>query len=465
MFSVMKKIIELIFNRFRKMSPATLLLLSFIGAIFFGAMLLMLPFSTVSGNITFINALFTATSAVCVTGLIVVDTGTYFSIPGQLIILVLIQLGGLGIMTVSVILFQFLGKIISFRQRMAMQETFAHTPRKDIYRLIKSIFIFTFLIEAAGVFFLFLHWYKEFSVTKAFYMSLFHSVSAFCNAGFSLFENSLMDYPDSLLLNFTICGLIVLGGIGFPVVYELYNVRSKKRAGKTTKISVHTKSVLTTTFILIFSGTIFFLLLEPNYSLKGFSFTNSLLPSLFQSITARTAGFNTIDFSLLGNATASLIIFLMFIGASPGSCGGGIKTTTLFVLFSLVKNRLRGNNKVNAFKKSLGEGSLSKSISILLISISFITLIFFLLLLTGQLGERATENAYMYRSYLFEVVSAFGTVGLSMGATNMLNGTGKLLIIFTMLIGRVGILTFSYVLAGTKGSGGLEYAEENIMVG
>jgi trk system potassium uptake protein TrkH len=296
-------------------------------------------------------------------------------------------------------------------------------------------------------------------------MSLFHSVSAFCNAGFSLFENSLMDYPDSLLLNFTICGLIVLGGIGFPVVYELYNVRSKKRVGKTTKISVHTKSVLTTTFILIFSGTIFFLLLELNYSLKRFSFTTSFLPSLFQSITARTAGFNTIDFSLLGNATASLIIFLMFIGASPGSCGGGIKTTTLFVLFSLVKNRLRGNNKVNAFKKSLGEGSLSKSISILLISISFITLVFFLLLLTDQLGERATENAFMYRSYLFEVVSAFGTVGLSMGATNVLNGTGKLLIIFTMLIGRVGILTFSYVLAGTKGSGGLEYAEENIMVG
>jgi len=461
----MKKIFKLIFNRFRKMSPATMLLLSFTGAITFGAILLKLPFSTVSGNIKFIDALFTSTSAVCVTGLVVVDTGTYFTLPGQLIILVLIQLGGLGIMTVSVLLFQFLGKTISFRQRMAMQETFAHTPRKDIYRLIKSIFIFTFLVEAAGVFFLFLHWYKEYSVTKALYISLFHSVSAFCNAGFSLFESSFMNYPDSLLLNFTICGLIVLGGIGFPVVYEIYNIHSKKRAGKKAKTSVHTKSVLITTLILIISGTLFFFFLEQNYSLKGFSFTSSLLPSLFQSITARTAGFNTIDFSQLGNATTSLIIFLMFIGASPGSCGGGIKTTTLFVLFSLVKNRLRGNNRVNAFRKSLGEGSITKSVSILLISISFITIIFFFLLLTDQLDNRTTENAAVYRSYIFEVVSAFGTVGLSMGATNILNGAGKFLIIVTMLIGRVGILTFSYVLAGTKGSGGLEYAEENIMVG
>jgi len=461
----MKKIFKFIFDRFRKMSPATLLLLSFITAITFGATLLMLPFSTVSGNIKFIDALFTSTSAVCVTGLIVVDTGTYFTLPGQLIILVLIQLGGLGIMTVSVLLFQFLGKILSFRHRMAMQETFAHTPRKDIYRLIKSIFIFTFIVEAAGVFFLFIHWHKEYSFAKAFYLSLFHSVSAFCNAGFSLFENNLMNYPDSLLLNFTICGLIVLGGIGFPVVYEIYNIHSIKRAKKRLKISMHTKSVLITTLILIVSGTLFFFLLEQNYSLRGFSFANSFLPSLFQSVTARTAGFNTIDFSQLGNATTSLIIFLMFIGASPGSCGGGIKTTTLFVLFSLVKNRLRGNNRVNAFKKSLGEGSLSKSISILLISISFITLIFFLLLLTDQMGNRAADNAFMYRSYFFEVISAFGTVGLSMGATNFLNGPGKLIIIFTMLIGRVGILTFSYVLAGTKGLGGLEYAEENIMVG
>jgi trk system potassium uptake protein TrkH len=309
-----------------------------------------------------------------------------------------------------------------------------------------------------------MHWHKEFPAAKALYLSIFHSVSAFCNAGFSLFEKSFMDYPDSLILNLTICGLIVLGGIGFPVVYELYNIYSKKMAGKTTKTSLQTKSVLTTTLILILSGALFFFLLEQRYSLKGFSYADCLLPSLFQSITARTAGFNTVDFSQLGNATTSLIIFLMFIGASPGSCGGGIKTTTLFVLFSLVKNRLRGNRKVNAFKKSLGEGSLSKSVSILLISFSFITLIFFLLLLTDQMGNRV-ESPYMYRSYLFEVVSAFGTVGLSMGGTTMLNDTGKLLIIFTMLIGRVGILTFSYVLAGTKGSGGLEYAEENIMVG
>jgi trk system potassium uptake protein TrkH len=446
------------------MSPASFLLLSFMAAMLGGAFLLMLPFSTKSGDIAFIDALFTSTSAVCVTGLTILDTGAYFTIFGQIIILLLIQLGGLGIMTVSVVLFQFLGKIVSFRHRMAMQETFAHTPRKDIYRLIKSIFVFTLLVEGTGALLLFFHWKKEFSAIKAIYMAVFHSVSAFCNAGFALFSNNLMNYTGSYLLNFTICALIVLGGIGFPVVFEIYNLAVKKR-GKRVKISVQTKSVLVTTIILIASGTLIFLLLEPNNSLKGLSLSGSILASLFQSITSRTAGFNTVDFSVLSDGAASLLIFLMFIGASPGSCGGGIKTTTFFVLFSLVKNRIRGNTTVNVFKKSLGKESLSKSVSIFLLSISLVALVLFLLLLSDHFGHKEIQNADRFISYLFEVVSAFGTVGLSMGATSAINSLGKFLLIITMLIGRVGVLTFSYVITTAEAPKGIEYAEENLMVG
>ena len=429
-----------------------------------GAFLLMLPFSTTSGHITLIDALFTSTSAVCVTGLTVLETGAYFTLFGQIVILVLIQLGGLGIMTVSVVLFQFLGKVVSFRHRMAMQETFAHTPRKDIYRLIKSIFVFTLLVEGTGALLLFFHWKKEFPAIKALYMAVFHSVSAFCNAGFALFNNNLMNYTGSYFLNFTICALIVLGGIGFPVVFEIYNLAVKKR-GKRVKISVHTKSVLVTTFILIVSGTLLFLLLEPNNSLKGLSLAENILASLFQSISSRTAGFNSVDLSLLSDSAASLLIFLMFIGASPGSCGGGIKTTTFFVLFSLVKNRIRGNTTVNVFKKTLGKESLSKSVSIFLLSISLVTLVLFLLLMSDHFGHKEIQNADRFISYLFEVVSAFGTVGLSMGATAAINSLGKFLLIITMLIGRVGVLTFAYVLTAAEGQKGIEYAEENLMVG
>ena len=446
------------------MSPASFLLLSFMTAMLTGAFLLMLPFSTTSGDIAFIDALFTSTSAVCVTGLTVLDTGAYFTLFGQIVILLLIQLGGLGIMTVSVVLFQFLGKVVSFRHRMAMQETFAHTPRKDIYRLIKSIFVFTLLAEGTGAIFLFFHWKNEFSAMKAIYMAVFHSVSAFCNAGFALFNNNLMNYTGSYLLNFTICTLIVLGGIGFPVVFEIYGLAVKKR-GKRVKISVQTKSVLATTFILITSGTLLFLLLEPHNSLKGLSLTENILASLFQSISSRTAGFNTVDLSLLSDGAASLLIFLMFIGASPGSCGGGIKTTTFFVLFSLVKNRLRGNATVNVFKKSLGKESLSKSVSIFLLSISLVTLVLFLLLMSDHFGHKEIQNADRSISYLFEVVSAFGTVGLSMGATGVINSLGKFLLIITMLIGRVGVLTFSYVITAAEAPRGIEYAEEDLMVG
>jgi len=446
------------------MHPGTILLSSYLVTIGVGTFLLLLPASTVTGAISFIDAIFTATSAVCVTGLIVVDTGSYFTVFGQYIILALIQLGGLGIMTISVTIFLMIGKKVSFKQRMAMQDLFAHTPREDINQLVKSILCFTVIAELTGILLLTLHWTKEYPLTKALYMGVFHSVSAFCNAGFSLFTDSFMDYNSDIFLNVVICTLIIFGGIGFPVVYDIYKTVFRSQ-GKRVKLSVQTKTVLITTGILILTGTAVFWSVEQNASIQGHSFSGRFLTSLFQSITCRTAGFNTINIATLGNATLAFMIFLMYVGASPGSCGGGIKTTTLAVLGKFAWSRMRNKIRVNIFKKSIPKDTVTKSISLVVISITIIVAAFFLLLLSTPENMDSGEHHSQFLSYFFEVVSAFGTVGLSMGATTQMTFPGKFLIIIMMLIGRVGVLTFSYLIAGVELTSGIEYAEENIMIG
>jgi trk system potassium uptake protein TrkH len=450
--------------KFRKMHPATILLSSYLLVIGIGTSLLLIPYATVSRDISLMDALFTATSAVCVTGLVVVDTGTFFTLFGQGVILTLIQLGGLGIMTFSVTIFHLMGRQVSFRQRMAVQDVFAHTPREDIYHLLRAIFYFTGIAELIGAGLLFIHWNGEYSWTTALYMAVFHSVSAFCNAGFSLLSNSFMDYRGELLLNLTICALIIFGGIGFPVIYDSYKTifqRNKRRL----KLSIQTKTVLITTGILIVSGMVVFLGIEQNALLQHETFSKSLLASFFQSVTCRTAGFNTVDVAALNNTTLTFMIFLMFFGASPGSCGGGIKTTTLAVLGAFTWSRLRRKIRVNIFKKSIPHATVTKSISLVVISISLICMLFFLLLLSAPRDFINGAGHGQFLSYLFEVVSAFGTVGLSMGATAEINNWGKFLIFLMMLIGRVGVLTFSYVIAGIEPVKGIEYVEENIMIG
>ncbi len=453
-----------IWNKFRRAGPAALILFSYLVAISLGTSLLMIPKATTSGHISFINALFTATSAVCVTGLIVVDTGTYFTPFGQGVILALIQMGGLGVMTFSVFFFLSIGKRVSFRQRMAVQETFAHTAREDIYHLIRSIFFFTAVVELIGVILLSVHWSEEYPFFKALHMGIFHAISAFCNAGFSLLSTSFMGYKDSLLLNLTVAGLIVLGGLGFPVVYEIYR-KMRKRRVNCVKISLQTKAVLMTTSILILSGMFILLWAESNITLKDISFKERLLAALFQSVTARTAGFNTLDIGAMGNTSLSFIIFLMFVGASPGSCGGGVKTTTLALLGALMWARLRRRISVNMFNKTIPRETASKSVSLLILSIGLISIIFFLLLLSQEGHITNGADRKLFLESLFEVVSAFGTVGLSMGATAKINSLGKLLLVAMMLIGRVGVLTFSYIIAGSKGKNGIEHAEENLMIG
>ena len=260
-------------TRMLKAHPATLVLASFLLAIGIGTFLLKLPISSKAGYIPWVDALFTATSAVCVTGLIVVDTGSYFTVFGQWVILTLIQIGGLGVMTISVMLFQWIGRSISFRQRMAMQDLFAHTPREDIFGLVKSIILFTFAAEAAGAVLLTIHWSREFPILKSIYMGVFHSVSAFCNAGFALFSDSMMGYSGNLLLNMTVCGLIVVGGIGFPVLYDL-QCRIKSRKRQRHRLTIQTKTVLLTTLILIVTGAMIFALLErqgPGEALVAFA--------------------------------------------------------------------------------------------------------------------------------------------------------------------------------------------------
>ena len=464
--SVMVEAIRTVLGRARrlKISLSTLILLSYLAAIGIGTTALTMPFSTVSGSISFVDALFTATSAVCVTGLAVVDTGTYFTFWGQTVILLLIQLGGLGIMTFSVLFFLLMGKRVSFRHRMIMQEVFSHTPREDIYKVVRAIFLFTGIVEAAGALSLFFFWIGDYSVMESAYLAVFHSISAFCNAGFALFSDSFMGYRTAPVLNLTICSLIVLGGLGFPVVYELYE-RFRVRTVKPARLTVQTKVVVITSSILIISGMAFFFWGEYGNILKEAPLSERLWTALFQSITTRTAGFNTVDIGRLSNSTIMAFMFFMFWGASPGSCGGGVKTTTFAVLAMFIWTRLRRRSRVNVFKKSIPQETVSKSLSLMILSISLILAIFFLLLLAHEGTPSSAEARSTFVEYLFEVISAFGTVGLSMGATAKLNTFGKLLIIAMMLIGRVGVLTFAYIFAGTEARGGVQYAHQNIMIG
>jgi trk system potassium uptake protein len=448
-----------------KLHPATLVLCGFLLAITVGTVMLKLPISTNTGHITWVNALFTATSAVCVTGLVVVDTGSYFTLFGQCVILTLRQIGGLGVMTISVTLFQWIGRSISFRQRMAMQELFAHTPREDIFNLVKSILILTFCIEFIGAVLLTIHWTKELPFSSAIYTAVFHSVSAFCNAGFALFSDSMMRYSDNILLNTTVCILIMVGGIGFPVLYDLqfwFMNRKKKRS----RLSVQTKIVLLTSMILIVSGALIFAFLERQALEDAQSFQHGILTSLFQSITCRTAGFNTVDIGSLMDATLAMMIFLMFFGASPGSCGGGVKTTTLALLTAFTLSRIRRRRRVNIFKKSIPNETVTRSVSLVLVSIGIIGMVLFMILIGDAVSKHElTCSQKSFLVYLFETVSAFGTVGLSMGITPELNTWGKCWIILMMIIGRVGVLTCAYVIVGTGTINGVEYSEENLMVG
>lgn len=441
----------------RGFQPAQFLAISFIAAIFLGTGLLLLPFTTKSGHISFIDALFTATSGVCVTGLIVQDTATYFTPVGQIIILILFQLGGLGIMTFSTLILLAAGRKISIKDRIIIQQGFHHKAAKDVKSLIKRIFLYAMAIEFAGTLSLFLHWQKEYTWLRALYHSVFHSISAFCNAGFSLFSGSFLVFRKDIWINTTLIILIVVGGLGFLVIDEVKSIFLGFVKRKKYKISLHSKLVLTLTFFLVVFSFCFFLLIEWHNSLKTFNANEKIFSSLFQIITPRTAGFNTMDLNSLSFAVVFLLIMLMFIGASPGSTGGGVKTSTIGVIFAFIKSKITARDSVNLFYRTLPLELVTKAFTVITLAGSVIFLSSFVLLLT--------QPGASMREVLFEVFSAFGTVGLSLGMTPKLTAIGKMMIILTMYIGRIGPLTLLYAFSRERAYGRFEYVEETVMIG
>jgi trk system potassium uptake protein TrkH len=298
---------------------------------------------------------------------------------------------------------------------------------------------------------------------QALFSGLFHSVSAFCNAGFSFFSNSFEGYRGNLLLNLVIMILIVIGGIGFPVIYEFFTDMKSRRRGQRQMLSLHSRMVMITTGVLILSGALLIFLLEDNSALAGMNTRGRVLASFFQSITARTAGFNTLDISSLHAATLFIILMLMFVGASPGSCGGGIKTTSLAVFAGIMKSKIKGMDSVSLGRRTLSEETVSRVLAIFILAVLTISAGLLVLLVTQEATGPGVREHFL--TYLFEAVSAFGTVGLSMGATSSLTAAGKIVIIILMLLGRVGLLTLAYVVTRRERKISFRYAEEKIMIG
>ena len=445
----------------RGATPNRLFAASFAAVILTGGFLLWFPFSATKEHLTFVDALFTSTSAVCVTGLVVIDTGTDLSSLGQVITLLLIQIGGLGIITFSTVFFVLMGRSISFKGREIVQSTFLHTPRRDFMVIAKAVLWFTFVTESLGTLFLFIRFSRDVTLGKAFYQAIYHAVSAFNNAGFSLFSDNLIGYQGDLIVNFTIMGLIVHGGIGFIVQYEVL----AWLRGRQKRLSVHTKIVLITTTVLILSGTLLFFVFERNHVIKDAPPLTKVLISLFQSVTPRTAGFNTVDIGVLTNATLLLIIILMFIGASPGSTGGGVKTTSAAVLGLLMWNRVKGIMEVSVFNRTIPREIVGRSVSIIFASVFSVAIIWAVLLIAGEWYLPPLETRQHFVEYLFDTVSAFGTVGLSMGVTPKLNDIQKLALVLMMFVGRVGPLTLAFSLSREAGKKRFSYAEEGVMVG
>ncbi|MGQ9707508.1 MAG: TrkH family potassium uptake protein [bacterium] len=440
--------------------PLRMLAFSFLLLICLGTLLLTFPAATADGRgASLITAIFTATSATCVTGLIVQDTPSYFSFFGQLVILCLIQLGGLGIMTFYTSLVVVLGQRLGLTERRTMAELIEESRQVDIARLIRYCILFTLLAEGLGVGILFLRWLFVFrSPIQTLYFAIFHSISAFCNAGFSLFSESFIRFQSDIITNFCIMGLIVIGGLGFPVVNELINRRTLSQSLRTTlrSLTVHARIVLWTTVILIISGTIIFFFVEYDNTLSSLPLVNKLLASLFQSITARTAGFNTVSTAALKPVTLFLWVILMFIGASPGGTGGGIKTSTVAVLFSAVRSRLRGEEEITIANRYILKEIVYRAIAITALGFTIVAIGFAFLL--------ATQDQ-RFESLLFEAVSAFGTVGLSTGITRNLHLLGKLVIIFLMFIGRIGPLTLTLAMTASHKRSTITYPHARVIVG
>jgi trk system potassium uptake protein TrkH len=445
-----------------KLSPTYIIAISFVAVISFGALLLKMPFALEDGiSLKWIDAFFMATSAVCVTGLTTVDPSSAFSLFGEIVLLLLIQIGGIGVMILASYFFLSLGRNMSIKQRFLIQESFAGDYDVNWRILVRTVIHYVVLIEIAGSIALSLFFMRYFHPIQSVYYGIFHSVSAFCNAGIALFPNSFISFRDNHFLNLIIIALIVAGGLGFFVIWELKQWWKLRR--KRYRLSLHTKVVLITTLTLIVGGTLAIWLLESRNTAFGSTYLSRFWPSLFQAVSPRTAGFNTVDLAVLGNDSILLIMFLMFVGASPGSCGGGIKTTTFAVVFMLFWSRLRGGTITNMFKRTISTDVIGRSLGITVAAAFVLLLSNVLLMMTDFSGGHYARGRFV--EIFFESISAFGTVGLSLGLTPLLNNGGKIIIMVLMYFGRVGVMAMFLQAVSSQKRRTIEYAEEGMMIG
>ena len=442
----------------RRFTHAQTLAIGHFMVILIGALILMLPISSQSGAPTdFLSSLFTSTSATCVTGLIVVDTGTHWNFFGQLVIILLIQIGGLGFVSIGVLFSMFLNTRISLSTRSLLQESLNVDKVGGIIRLVRKALIGTLIFEGAGAILLMFRFIPQFGLGTGLWMSIFHSISAFCNAGFDILGNffgaysSLESYAGDPLVNLVIMSLIVIGGIGFIVWADLLEHKWHFK-----KYRLHTKIVLITTVILIFGGALLFYIFEKDGVLLGRPIHEQILCSLFSSVTARTAGFNSIDFGAVRQCSALLMCVLMYIGGSPGSTAGGIKTSTIAVLFGSLVSSIRGNHGCNLFKRQISSDAMRQAVNVLILT---------LVLATGAIMTICAIQDLNMLDVAFEVFSGLGTVGMTTGITRDLVPVSRVIIILMMYLGRIGTMAFAYSFFEKKNVPAVQNPVEKVMVG
>lgn len=460
-----------------KLTAAQIIMFGFLITILTGTVLLTLPVSSADSTWTsVVNSLFTATSAVCITGLAVVTTVEHWSLFGQCVILALIQIGGLGFMSLVTMVFIAVGKKITMRERNVIQEALNLNQHSGLVSFAKYIFKFTITIELIGASILSLRFIPEYGIIGGIYRGIFHAVSAFCNAGFDILGNSsLMRYSSDVIINFTIMSLIVIGGLGFPVVQDILemfrNIAVKKFSFRFSlnRLKLQSKIVIVATSFLILSGFLCVFLFEYNNpgTMGNMRLGEKTVASLFQSVTLRTAGFATIDQGAMKYSTKIISAVCMFIGGSPAGTAGGAKTVTVAILLIAVLSLVKGNDEISAFKRNIGLDMLQKALSVVIMMIAVVIVSVIILSATEAELLAANGGSFELLDIVYEVVSAIGTVGLTTGITPLLSDTGKVIIALCMYIGRVGPISLAVALSANKmmKNNFVHYPEGKVIVG
>ncbi|AYE35557.1 TrkH family potassium uptake protein [Clostridium septicum] len=437
-----------------KLNGVQILALGFLSFILLGGIILSLPISSASKESTnFLDALFTSTSAVCVTGLVTLNTSAHWSTFGQTIIMMLIEIGGLGFMSFTTLIAIMIGKKITLRERLVMQEAMNTFNLQGLVSMVRYVFGFTFAVQLFGALLMSTQFIPQYGLKTGIFYSIFHSISAFCNAGFDLFGNSLVGYSSNVVIILVISALIIISGIGFTVWLEIYHYKSGK------KLTVHAKIVILMTLVLIFGGTILMFIFEIRNpaTLGSMNFKDKVLNAFFASVSPRTAGFNSVPLADMTMAGKFLTILLMFIGGSPGSTAGGLKTSTFGIIILTVISVIKGREDTEVFGRRFSKELVYKAFALLFIGVGLIIVVTMML--------SYTEVGATFMDLLYETTSAFGTVGLTTGLTPNLSKIGKVLIMLMMYFGRVGPLTVALALTRRRKKSGYKYPEGKILIG